>query len=79
MAKYEVYVFCNNCGDVHRMKMLVDLHDGPAERESIADFYEGKDLPENIANLTSNYIQCPNTGRMFRQKDNNQIFLVATD
>lgn len=76
MAKYSVYVFCNECGEVHPMGVAVSLDDGPPERESIANTYEGQELPPEVLSLTSNYVQCPNTGKLFRQKDNNQVFLV---
>jgi hypothetical protein len=77
MAKHSVHVFCNECGGVHPMGITVDLDDGPAEQGSIGDVYSGKDLPEAIVALISNYTMCPSTGRLFRQKDNNQVFLVA--
>ena len=76
MADYDVYVFCNECSDVHPMGIRIGLDEGPVNRESIGNVYAGKELPENIANLLSNYIQCPKTGKMFIQKDNNQVFLV---
>jgi hypothetical protein len=37
MAKYEVFVFCDHCGDVHRMPVTVELDDGPASRASVGD------------------------------------------
>jgi hypothetical protein len=35
MAKYDVYVFCNECSDVHSMSIRIDLKEGPANKESI--------------------------------------------
>jgi len=77
MAKYDIYVFCSECGEPHPMGIRIDLSDGPAERDSIGNLYAGKELPPNIANLINNRTRCPNTGNMFTQEDNNQIFLVA--
>lgn len=76
MQDYDVYVFCNECGDVHPMGLRIKLEDGPADKQSIGDTYSGKDLPREIANLMNNRTQCPKTGKMFIQKDNHQVFLV---
>jgi hypothetical protein len=76
MAQYDVWVFCNHCGDVHPMGISISLDDGPAERESIGNLYAGKDLPQNVAALTNNHTVCPETKKWFVQKDNNQVFLV---
>ena len=76
MTKYEVYVFCNECSDVHRMGIKIELKDGPTEKTSIGDLYSGKELPQDIVKLSNNKTQCPNTGKMFVQKNNNQVFLV---
>ena len=77
MAQYDVWVFCNECGEVHRMGIRVGLDDGPAEKDSIGNLYAGRELPTTIVDLINNYTTCPNTGKRFRQKDNNQVFLVA--
>jgi len=76
MAKYAIYVFCNECEESHPMGISIELKDGPAKKESIGDLYAGEELPPNIANLITNKIRCPNTGKIFVQKDNDQVFLV---
>ncbi len=76
MPEYGVYAFCNECGDVHPMGIRIALKNGPDEKQSLGDTYSGKELPQKIATLISNYINCPKTGKMFIQTDNNQIFLV---
>jgi len=77
MGTYAVYVYCNECADVHPMGISISLDIGPIQKESIGNLYAGKDLPPNVANLINNKTICPNTGKWFNQKDNNQIFLVA--
>jgi len=76
MATYSVYAFCDSCGEVHPMGISIGLADGPSKKESIGDAYSGKDLPTSIATMTSNKFQCPKTGQLTNQKDNNQVFLV---
>ena len=76
MQDYEIYVFCNECSEVHPMSIKISLKDGPTKKQSINDVYEGEELPENIANLLNNKVRCPKTGKMFVQKDNHQVFIV---
>ena len=76
MDIYDVYVFCDECNDSHDMSFCISLDNGPTERESIENLYAGKEVPSYFVTLLNNKVQCPNTQRMFLQKDNNQIFLV---
>ena len=76
MAQYSVHFFCDECGDVHPLGISIELGDGPATKESIGNTYAGKALPTQVATLTGNKTNCPNTGKLTSQKDNNQIFLV---
>ena len=76
MAKYSVYVFCNECSDVHPTGIVISLDDGPVDKSSIGDTYAGKELPPQIATLTNNTFTCPNTNKPFSQSDNDQVFLV---
>ena len=76
MAKYSVHFFCDECSQVHPMKITLELGDGPPVEESIGDTYAGKKLPPQVATLRNNKVTCPNTGRLTSQENNNQIFLV---
>ncbi len=76
-TKYQVYAFCNRCGGLHNMYIgVIKLYDGPPNKKSIVDVFDGKVLPPHIAVLTSTKFICPKTKRFTLQKDNNQIFLV---
>jgi hypothetical protein len=75
-ARYNIVVLCNKCGRTHEMTASVILKDGPIEKQSIADLYDGKTLPKNLADLTSRSVSCPQTGKQSIQKNNHQIFLV---
>ena len=76
MAQYKVYVFCNHCSDVHPMPIGINLDNGPVEKTKLRDLYSGEELPKNIARLLNNKVTCPNSGKLFTQKDNDQVFLV---
>jgi hypothetical protein len=76
MAKYSVYFFCDECGQVHPLGIMIELDDGPPDQASIGDTYAGRELPPQVATLIGNMTQCPNTRKMTSQKDNKQVFLV---
>ena len=77
MAEYDVFAVCNACGDLHPLGISVTLEDGPAKKkQSIADAYEGKDLPPSLAALKDSRVYCPKTGRQYSQRDSQKIFLV---
>jgi hypothetical protein len=76
MARYSVYFFCDECSQVHPLGITIELNDGPPDRASIGDTYAGRELPRQVATLIGNRTQCPNTGRMTSQENNNQVFLV---
>ena len=79
MAKYSVYVFCDDCGDVHPMGISIELKDGPADKASIGDTYAGKELPPEIVRLMNNRTNCPKSGKPILQRNNNQVFLVPIE
>ena len=76
MAKYAVHFFCDECSQVHPLRITLELDDGPAHQASIGDTYAGRDLPPEVATLTANMTRCPETSRMTSQADNDQVFLV---
>ncbi len=55
---------------------VIKLYDGPPNKKSIVDVFDGKTLPPRIAVLTGTKFICPKTKRFTLQEDNNQIFLV---
>lgn len=76
MPQYDIYVFCNECSNVHPMRIRIARDDGPVEKTSIGDLFKGKELPQDIVNMKNNMTICPNTGNAFIQEDNDQVFLV---
>jgi hypothetical protein len=76
MATYSVVFFCDEFSEVHELGISISLDDGPAKKESIRDFYDGKELNPSVATLIQNRTVCPNTGRLTQQQDNNQVYLM---
>jgi hypothetical protein len=52
-AQYRVFVSCNRCGGEHEMEISVVMEDGPSDKQSISNLYDGKTLPQNLADLTN--------------------------
>jgi hypothetical protein len=78
MAQYSIVVSCNKCAGMHEMGISVRMENGPVDKQSIGDLYDGKSLPKSLANLTQNSVTCPKTGRQSTQRNNYKIFLVPT-
>jgi hypothetical protein len=75
-AKYSILASCNKCAGLHDMGISVTLENGPVDKQSVGDLYDGKSLPKSLANLTNTSITCPQTGRQSTQKNHHEIFLV---
>lgn len=78
MAVYNIYAFCD-CGQVHSQGVLIYLHDGPAEKQSIGDTFSGNELPPQLRGVPNRSVRCPVTGKAFYQKDPYKLFLVPTE
>ncbi len=76
MANYQVYAFCTNCNDIHYTGVDIELEDGPAQKQSVSDLFEGKELPSEVADLANNRFICPTTQEMRLQEDNDQVFVI---
>ena len=77
-AQYSIVVSCNKCAGMHETGISVTIENGPAEKQSIGDLYDGKSLPKSLANLTQKSVTCPKTGRQSTQRNQHRIFLVPT-
>jgi hypothetical protein len=78
MPQYTPFIFCNECSTPHPAPILIKLDEEIAPDQSIANVYDGRELPPEVLTLANNQFQCPKTKKMYTQKDNNQVFLVRT-
>jgi hypothetical protein len=76
VATYDVYAFCNACGDLHSTGISVSVEGPRIEKQSIAERFRGKELPAKIAELKDTRVYCPKFGRHYGQRDYRQIVLV---
>ena len=74
VARYYVLAVCDACGGLDLMKM-VQLDDGPTERQSIGEAYSGKTLPPDLLDLPRLLVTCPKTGTPFVQSDYDKMYL----
>jgi hypothetical protein len=74
--RYMMHVFCNECSTPHPAGIVIERDELLSPDQSVADIYDGREVPSEIALMQGNYFQCPTTGRMYRQNDNRQVFLV---
>jgi hypothetical protein len=74
--QFSVFASCHKCARVHETGISITMEGGPADKQSIGDFYRGKSFPKSLDSLTSTILTCHLTGRQFIQKDTKQIFLV---
>jgi hypothetical protein len=75
MAYYDICFYCEECKQTHPLGVKISITDDPAQKISVGAFYAGKQLPPEIANHVDSQILCPKRGKMYTQKDLNQIFL----
>ena len=78
MSTYSVHFFCNECSQVRPLGIQIEGNFHTHGQANIEDVYAGMELPSQIALLQNNYTNCPVTGKLTRQIDNNQVFLVWT-
>jgi hypothetical protein len=76
MADYDIEFRCEECNQTHPLGIKITIKDGPAVKRSVGAFYALKELPPNVADFVDSRVLCPKTGKMYAQKDLNQIFLV---
>lgn len=79
MGKYNIFVLCNACRGLHPMEIFVMVENGPANKQSIADHYRGKELPSELAKIKDMRVYCPKLGRHYSQKNDKEIFLIPAD
>lgn len=76
MADYDIEFYCEECNQTHPLGIKIPIKDGPPVKRSVGAFYAVKQLPPKVADLMDSKVLCPKTGKMYAQKDLNQIFLV---
>src|SRR6266404_7953052 len=73
-AKYQVFVSCNKCGGLHDTGISVVIEDGPLDKQSIGDLYNGKTLPKASQTLKTIASPVPRQGGNPHKKTTTKYF-----
>jgi hypothetical protein len=76
MATYDISVHCKDCGKDHPVLLRIDLDGGPDRKRSIADLFQGRSLPPQLAAIRGHRAFCYKTGRKFQLEKDDDIFLA---
>jgi hypothetical protein len=76
MACYIVTAYCENCSIAHPTGIELEWPERISSKRSIAEIFSDIELPSEIVMMSRNYFQCPQTGKMYKQTDNNRLFLT---
>ena len=77
MAIYDVYVFCDQCGQPHSVHVKLTLDDGGLDKTRLADLYAEKLLPPEIVFMQTNKYRCPHTKQLFPADDIDKAVIFA--
>ena len=77
MAIYDVYVFCDQCGQPHSVHVKLTLADDTLDKTLLGDLYAEKPLPPEIVFMQTNKYRCPHTKQLFCANDLNGVVLFA--
>jgi hypothetical protein len=78
MPKYDVHVFCGQCGQPHSVNLKLTLDDATLDKTRVADHYAGQPLPAEIVFMQTNKYCCPHTKRLFAANDINKAVLFES-
>jgi hypothetical protein len=69
MAAYDVYIFCDQCGQPHSVNVTLELEDGNLNKTLVRDAFAESKLPPEIVYMQSNKYRCPHTKQFFASDD----------
>jgi hypothetical protein len=78
MPSYEISVYCKDCGGEHPILMRIHLDDGPDQKQSFAEFFQGRSMPPQATAIKGRSALCPKTGRKFQIETDKGVFLVPS-
>ena len=76
MTGYIVTAYCDQCSTPHSTGVELDWPKKISPTKSIAEAFHGTALPPEISVMSRNYFLCPQTGKMYKQTDNNKLYLI---
>jgi hypothetical protein len=70
-----VHLACPMCPVTHPSGVVLTSDEDFDETRSVAEVFEGRDVPAELAALRTNVFKCPVRGRLFPQRDLRQVYL----
>jgi len=78
MPLYDVYVYCDQCGQPHSVHVQLTLDDDNLNKARLTDVFPGDELPPAIVFMQSNNYRCPHTKQLFPASDIEKAILIAS-
>ncbi len=69
MPLYEVYVYCDQCGQPHPVNLKLTLEDPGLNQSIIGEVFAGMEIPSGITFMQGNKYRCPHTKQLFPAAD----------
>jgi hypothetical protein len=79
MPLYEVYVYCDKCGQPHEVHVQLTLEDPELHGKSLTVVFSNGELPSQITFMQTNKYRCPHTKQLFPASDIDNAILVRTE
>lgn len=78
MPEYDIYVRCDQCGQPHSVNVRLGLEDPDLDKTSLADYFNGRVVPGQVAFMQTNRYRCPHTKQLFPASDlGHAVFFAA--
>lgn len=78
MSAYDIFTLCKDCGSEHPLLMRIYIDDGPNRKQSVAESFQGRSVPPQVAAIRAHKALCLKTGRNFTLENDDQIFLIPS-
>ena len=79
MPTYDIAVRCNDCGRDHPVLLRLHIEEILHDKKSIAELFQGRPVPPQVAAIRGHNAFCPITGRKFRLENDGEVFLVPPE
>lgn len=79
MPAYDISAHCQDCGHDHPVLLRLHIDEVLQQKQSIAELFQGRAIPAQIAAIRGYNTFCPISGRKFRLDNDSEVFLVPLE
>jgi hypothetical protein len=76
MPEYDIHVRCIYCDKEHPLLIKVFLANGPNRKQSISEWFTGRDVPPQVSAIRNHGALCLKTGKKFVLDRDDNVLLV---